>query len=91
MRGQESERGESFLDAFADLPDPRTRSCMHQLDELLFAALCAITSGADSWAEVVQWTERLRVFRSCPRITPKGPCSSLQMLAIARAMAALCA
>jgi len=35
--------------------------------------------------------ERLRVFRSCPLITPKDPCSSLQMLAIARAMAALCA
>lgn len=47
----------NFLDAFAELPDPRTRSCMHQLEELLFAALCAITSGADSWAEVAQWTE----------------------------------
>jgi len=33
----------------------------------------------------------LRVFRSCPLITPKAPCSSLQMLAIAQAMAALCA
>ena len=36
-------------------------------------------------------TESLRVFRSCPLITPKGARSSLQMLAIARAMAALCA
>ena len=36
-------------------------------------------------------TESLRVFRSCPLITPKHPCSLLQMLAIARAMAALCA
>ena len=35
--------------------------------------------------------ERLRVFRSCPLITPKDARSSLQMLAIARAMAALCA
>gem|GEM_PF-4957861 len=35
--------------------------------------------------------EKLRVFRSCPLITPKDPCSSLQMLAIARAMAVLCA
>ena len=35
--------------------------------------------------------ERLRVFRSCPLITPKDAQSSLQMLAIARAMAALCA
>ena len=35
--------------------------------------------------------ERLRVFRSCPLIAPKDARSSLQMLAIARAMAALCA
>ena len=35
--------------------------------------------------------ESLRVFRSCPLITPKDAQSSLQMLAIARAMAALCA
>ena len=35
--------------------------------------------------------ERLKVFCLCPPCTPKHPCSSLQMLAIARAMAALCA
>ena len=37
------------------------------------------------------WAQSLRVFRSCPLITPKDARSSLQMLAIARAMAALCA
>ena len=36
-------------------------------------------------------TERLRVFPSCPLITSKHARSSLQMLAIARAMAVLCA
>ena len=35
--------------------------------------------------------ERLRVFRSCPLITSKPAQSSLQMLAIAPAMSALCA
>ena len=35
--------------------------------------------------------ESLRVFRSCPLITPNDPRSALQMLAIARAMNALCA
>ena len=40
-------------------------------------------------AEVL--AESLRVFRSCPLIPPKDARSSLQMLAIARAMAALCA
>ena len=34
--------------------------------------------------------ERLRVFRSCPLITPERARSSLQMRAIARAMAVLC-
>ena len=42
-------------------------------------------------AQIVAEPERLRVFRSCPLITPKDARSSLQMLAIARAMAALCA
>ena len=31
-----------------------------------------------------EWTESLRIFRSCPLITPKDAQSSLQMLAIAR-------
>ena len=35
--------------------------------------------------------ESVRVFRTCPLVTPKDTRSSLQMLAIARAMAALCA
>ena len=37
------------------------------------------------------WPESVRVFRTCPLVTPKDTRSSLQMLAIARAMAALCA
>ena len=44
-----------FLQAFEDLEDPRSRACPHRLDELLLAALCAITSGADSWVTVVDW------------------------------------
>lgn len=44
-----------FLQAFDELEDPRSRACAHQLDELLLVALCAITSGADSWVTVVDW------------------------------------
>ena len=44
-----------FLQAFEGLEDPRSRVCPHRLDELLLAALCAITSGADSWVTVVDW------------------------------------
>ena len=40
---------------------------------------------------IMPGAERLRAFRSCPLIAPKRTRSSLQMLAIARAMAVLCA
>ncbi|MFV8602215.1 transposase family protein, partial [Ralstonia pseudosolanacearum] len=35
-----------FLEAFADLPDPRSRNCPYPLEDLLFIALCGVTSGA---------------------------------------------
>ena len=44
-----------ILQAFDELQDPRSRACPHRLDELLLVALCAITSGADSWVTVVEW------------------------------------
>ena len=44
----------------------------------------------EQW-DALEWTESLRVFQSCPLTTPKRTRSSLQMLAIARAMSALCA
>jgi predicted transposase YbfD/YdcC len=43
------------LQAFADIQDPRRRSCPYPLDELLLVALAAITSGADDWVSVVKW------------------------------------
>ena len=46
-------------------------------------------SGWDPAESIAQMAERLRVFRSCPLITPKRARSSLQMLAIAQAMAVL--
>lgn len=46
---------EGFLEAFEDLEDPRSRRCEHPLEELLLVALCAVTSGADSWVSVVSW------------------------------------
>jgi predicted transposase YbfD/YdcC len=52
--GQEGTKP-GFLQAFDELKDPRSRACAHRLDELLLVALCAITSGADSWVTVVEW------------------------------------
>jgi len=39
------------------LPDPRSCACAHRLDELLFAALCGVSSGADTWVSVTDWAE----------------------------------
>lgn len=47
----------SLLEAFEELSDPRARECAYQLDELLLAAICAVISGAKSWASVVEWSE----------------------------------
>ena len=47
----------SLLEAFDELSDPRARECAYQLDELLFAAICAVISGAESWTSVVEWSE----------------------------------
>jgi predicted transposase YbfD/YdcC len=46
----------TWFEAFADLPDPcvaRTRR--HELLDLLFIALCAVVSGADSFTEMEEW------------------------------------
>ena len=53
-QGQEDAKP-GFLQAFEGLEDPRSRACPHPLDELLLVALCAITSGAESWVTVVEW------------------------------------
>jgi len=37
---------------FADLPDPRAPNVVHKLHDILVVALCAVTCGADGWAEV---------------------------------------
>jgi DNA-binding transcriptional ArsR family regulator len=43
------------LESFAALSDPRGRECAHQLDALLLVAICAMTSGAESWVAVAEW------------------------------------
>ena len=47
----------SLMEAFDDLRDPRARQCAYELDELLLAAICAVISGAESWTNVVEWSE----------------------------------
>lgn len=51
----ENEGKQSMLEHFANLEDPRTRQSPHSLMELLLTAICAVLSGADSWAGVAFW------------------------------------
>jgi predicted transposase YbfD/YdcC len=44
-----------LLGALSELRDPRSRACAYPLEELLFAALCGVSSGADSWVSVTDW------------------------------------
>ena len=55
MRSMEPEEKKAFLEHFADLKDPRTRESMHDLEEILLVAVCAVLSGADGWAGVALW------------------------------------
>jgi predicted transposase YbfD/YdcC len=43
----------AFVDAFADLPDPRVdRGKKHRLSDILVIAVCAVICGADSFEEI---------------------------------------
>lgn len=44
-----------LFEAFEGLEDPRSRVCPHALEEILFVALCATLSGAESFAGMAQW------------------------------------
>ncbi|VVE54730.1 ISAs1 family transposase [Pandoraea sputorum] len=45
----------SIEEAFGDLSDPRSRTPVHGLTEVLLVALCAILSGANNWAGIELW------------------------------------
>jgi DDE_Tnp_1-associated len=46
----------SILDHFADLPDPRREpGRIHQLDEIVFIATCAVFCGADNWVQIADY------------------------------------
>lgn len=43
------------MDAFADLPDPRSRRCRYALPEILLVALCAVLCGVEDWETMTLW------------------------------------
>lgn len=44
-----------IMDAFANLPDPRWRTCRYPLDEILLTALCAVLCGVEDWETMSLW------------------------------------
>jgi hypothetical protein len=46
-----------ILDHFAELPDPRREpGQVHQLEEIVFMATCAVICGADSWEQIADYS-----------------------------------
>ena len=65
----------SILDQFAALPDPRReQGRIHQLDEIVFMAICAVLCGADSWLEITDYSHSkidwLKTFLTLPGGVP---------------------
>jgi predicted transposase YbfD/YdcC len=51
----------AFVDAFADLPDPRVdRTKKHLLSDILVIAVCAVIAGADGFEEIERFGEAKR-------------------------------
>jgi predicted transposase YbfD/YdcC len=47
----------SIQEAFGDLKDPRSRTSLHNLQEMLLIALCAILCGAETWVAIQIWAQ----------------------------------
>jgi predicted transposase YbfD/YdcC len=65
----------SIFEHFAALPDPRRdHGKIHQLDEIIFMAICAVLCGADSWLEIAEYAESkkdwLKTFLTLPGGVP---------------------
>jgi predicted transposase YbfD/YdcC len=61
----------SIFEHFAALPDPRrNHGKIHQLDEIIFMAICAVLCGADSWLDIAEYAESkkdwLKTFLTLP-------------------------
>ena len=70
---------------------PASRPHLFALTRPHYPSTSSALKATRSCLQRLRQAERLRVFSSCPLITSKHARSSLQMLAIARAMAVLCA
>jgi predicted transposase YbfD/YdcC len=63
----------SILEHFAELPDPRREHRrIHQLDEIVFMAICAVLCGAESWQEIADYAESKFDWRTTVLTLPGG-------------------
>ncbi|WNK19134.1 ISAs1 family transposase [Halomonas piscis] len=64
----------SVTSCFSDLPDPRGTNARHELDEILFIALCAVLCGAEDCSDMALFGQSkeafLRRFLSLPHGIP---------------------
>ena len=60
------------MDVWVGVRDPRqAKKLEHDLVELLVVAVCAVLSGADTFAEIEAWAEeKLDWLRKCLRLAP---------------------
>jgi predicted transposase YbfD/YdcC len=85
----------AFVDAFADLPDPRVdRTKKHLLCDILVIAVCAVIAGADSFEEVERFGRAkhdwLRRFLALPHGIPSHDTFNRVFAALDRTAFAAC-
>src|SRR5437868_14916753 len=84
-----------FIDAFADLPDPRVdRTKKHLLCDILVIAVCAVVAGADSFEEVERFgrakQDWLKRFLALPHGIPSHDTFNRVFAALDRTAFAAC-
>ena len=85
----------SFIEYFADLPDPRVdRAKKHRLDDILGITLCAVVCGADSFEEIERFGDAredwLRRFFALPNGIPSHDTFNRVLAALDRKKFAEC-
>jgi predicted transposase YbfD/YdcC len=85
----------AFVDAFADLPDPRVeRGRKHRLSDILVIAVCAVICGADSFEQIETFgrakLDWLKTFLDLPNGVPSHDTFNRVLAALDRTAFAAC-
>ena len=66
MKAQPSKDKEILLTCFNGISDPRGSNTRHPLQSILFIALCAVISGAESWDDMELYALSKKRMAACP-------------------------